>query len=108
MSNYIYTVTAITKDAKGPFSSRCFGFFFNESAARIAAINNHGGMNECLYCYLVIEKQGPGIHARAEPIQWYRWVGEHELSDGEEGCWIECERPNSEKFACIVNWNNIG
>lgn len=101
--NKIYTITSITKDKK---NSRCFGFFFNESSARTAVINNSGGLEECLYDYIVIEEQGQGIHAMAKPVQWYRWLGNHEL-DEVEGCWIECDRPES--FSpCVVNWNAVG
>lgn len=104
MSSHIFTVTAITKDFKGPFATRCFGFYFTENAARNAALNNRGGMDECLYEYLVIEKQGEGIHAHAKDIQWYRWYH----PEGQEGHWVESERPRIERFQRITNFNCIG
>lgn len=97
MSNYIYTVTAITKDAK---DSRCFGFYFELESAKHAVDMNYGGMEESYYEYIVIEKQFEGIHALAEQVKWYYW----DLQKG----WIECEKPKSERFTCIVNWNGVG
>jgi hypothetical protein len=102
--NHICTVTAITKDRRA--LSRCFGYFFTENAARIAAINNHGGMHECLYDYLVIEKQSEGIHAHAQDVQWYKWIDTDRESW--EGYWYECDRPKGEGFDSIVNFNCIG
>jgi hypothetical protein len=95
---YIYTVTALEKDG---LHGRCFGFFFNETDARVTAFNNHCDLQECLYQYLVIEKQFDGIHALAEVIQWYFWsnLTEH---------WEECSEPNKERFNGIINWSGIG
>jgi len=97
--SHIYTITAITKDSE---TTRCFGFFFNETDARISAFGNYGDLQECLYDYLVIEKQLGGIHALAEIVQWYQW------SDSTEH-WEECEYPFIRKFVgTITNWNGIG
>jgi hypothetical protein len=100
----IYTITALTDTRKD--SSRCFGFFFSESAARIAASNNHGSMQECLYEYLVIEKQGEGIHAHAKDVQWYSWVDTDKKNW--DGYWCECDRPKGESFDGIINFNCVG
>ena len=98
MRDYIYTVTAITKDGN---DGRCFGFFFNETDARIAAYGDYGGLQESLYRYLVVEKQSNGIHALSEVIQWYEW------GDSTEH-WEKCEQPEFEGFRGITNWNGIG
>lgn len=103
--NKIYTVTAIAEDGH---DSRCFGFFWNLSAAMSAAKENRCDLSECYYHYLVIEEQGEGIHAMAKQIQWFFWHGGHELRGGEEGCWLECDSPNHERFVGICNWNKVG
>ena len=106
MNDFIYTVTSITKDGR---DSRCFGYYFSEVKARNAVTLNYGGLQECLYEYIVIERQTEGIHAIAEQIQWYHWVGPDELSDLlEEGRWEKCERPQEEGFVGICNWNGVG
>jgi hypothetical protein len=102
--NEIYTITTLTNS--GIDMSRCFGFFFSESAAREAALNNQGSMQECLYKYLVIEKQGDGIHAHAEDIQWYIWI--HTDKENWDGYWYECSRPKGERFDNITNFNCVG
>ena len=99
--NYIYTITAITEDGK---DSRCFGFYFSEASARLAALNNYGSMDECLYDYLVIERQKEGIHSFANVLQWYVW----EHPDGEMGYWVIGEQPVGKRFEGITNWNGIG
>ena len=102
--NEIYTITALTNSKRD--MSRCFGFFFNESVARGAALNNHGSIQECLYEYLVIEKQKQGIHAHAQDIQWYKWIDTDK--ENWDGCWIECSRPKGEGFDNTINFNCIG
>lgn len=103
MANYIHTVTALTKDGK---DSRCFGFFFDFKMAESAVKTNAGSMEECLYDYIVIEKQRWGIHAMAAQVQWYKWVGKHSMEE-ENGKWVECRRPDSVS-PCICNWNGVG
>lgn len=104
MSKYIYTVTAITKDGK---DSRCLGFYLELESAKHAVNVNRCDMQECLYKYIVIEKQKEGIHTIAIPEQWYQWVGSNSLSDA-PGEWIGYKMPEGERFACIVNWNQVG
>ena len=101
---HIYTVTALTKDS---LKNRCFGFFFNETDARVTCFNNHGDLQECLYQHLVIEKQSDGIHSPAEVIQWYKWIGEDSLSES-DGRWVECERPDFGTIGYLTNFNEIG
>jgi hypothetical protein len=104
MSDFIYTVTAITKDGK---DGRCFGFYFGLESAKHAVNINHCDMQECLYEYVVIEKQGEGIHIIAEQIQWYKWTGGNSLNDN-PGEWMGCAAPTEEGFAYTINWAGIG
>lgn len=103
MSKFIYTVTAITKEGG---RSRCFGYYFGQQKAYEAALGNYGGMDECLYDYLVIEKIGPGIHAivDSEQVFWFKWLHEK----GFDGCWIACKKPQGERFERTIGWAGIG
>lgn len=93
----IYTVTAI--DWIG-IDCRTFGYFLDLESAIRAVENNHGSMQECYYRWIVIEKQGPGIHAIAEDVAWYEWLGNR---------WISVkDRPANERMDGIVNFNGIG
>lgn len=101
---YIFTVTSISNSRK---ATRCFGFFFTRAAAIKAVKANYCDLQECLYEYIIIEKQGRGIHAHAHPIKWFKWIGNSSLHDT-PGFWQECETPTGEYFTEIINWNCLG
>ncbi len=52
---------------------RTFGWFPYLVDAMQAVNKDHGGMHECLYSWLCIEKQSAGIHAMGEVVMWYEW-----------------------------------
>lgn len=97
----IYTITAIKKDGS---DSRCFGFEMTLEQAKIDVQKNYGSMDECIFDWIVIEKQERGIHSFAIDLQWYAW----EHPEGEEGHWIECQKPKGERFDFTCKWNGIG
>jgi hypothetical protein len=101
--NHIYTITVITKDGR---DSRCFGFYFTQDEALDAISENRGSMCECLYEYIVLEKQGQGIHA----IYWFKWsVNPFYGEESEDrNCWLVCDAPKGEWFDGTINWSGIG
>ncbi len=104
---HIYTITAIPNESsKHP--PRCFGYYFTEQEAYGAALGNYGGMDECLYNHLVIEKLAPGIHSSvdAEQVFWFEWVGGQR--DKRDGFWAECKKPKGKRFDRVYAWMGIG
>ncbi len=97
--SHIYTITAISENGE---ENRCFGFYFTRPEAERAILRNSGDMEECLYRYIILEKQGPGIHSLSEQVKWFRW------NPYLNGSWVECERPLEERFMGITNWAGIG
>jgi hypothetical protein len=82
----IYLLSAHTADGR---DFRCFGYFTTLAKARSAARRDSGGMSECRYTYLVIERMGEGVHATAHAIDWYHY----DLDDELAGHWVKCEPP---------------
>lgn len=75
-----------------------FGHFPTVEEAQEAVKQNYGGMDECLYNFLVIEEVAYGIYGRiitADPDEpskgewWYKW----EHPDGQEGRWVPMDKP---------------
>ena len=113
MSFFVTTIAYYPED--GPKSKygqpyKCthtFGHFLTLDDAQEAVEGNYGGMDECLYNYLLIEEIGYGIYAGLvnDPENdkqfewWYRW----EHPDGQEGHWVTMEKPDWSKG--IINWS---
>jgi len=98
-----YFITAMTA---GPITknwqSHTFGYYSKLEDALTAVEKNYGGMDECLYDYIVIEPIPPGIYGflqndidKDETI-WYKWVH----PENEFGRWERCERPEVYKHIC--------
>ncbi len=76
-----------------------FGHFPDLEGAREAVKQNLGGMDECLYNFLVIEEIAYGIYGRIsssnpnEPSNgewWYKW----EHPEGQQGYWAKIDKPD--------------
>jgi hypothetical protein len=74
---------------------RTFGFYKEYGDAYRAVRINQGGMRECLYEYLVIEKIKEGIHSSVDEEVWFKW-------DDKRNEWKECEKPK--QFLDTINW----
>jgi hypothetical protein len=72
VTKYAYFITAVQEKT---WDRRTFGFYFDLEDAREAVRKNTGGMDECKYDWVVIEKFNEKIWAMGEQIQWYRWCG---------------------------------
>lgn len=73
--------------------TRTFGYYPKLILAEDAVRENHGGLNECLYSFIVIEEIKPGVHAEAIDWCWYRWKHPQ---------WVTCTKPD--EFKQITNW----
>ena len=78
--------------------TQTFGHFPVVENAMRAVERNEGGMDECLYNYLVIEEVPYGIYGRIfsadldDPNKgewWYEW----QHPDGQEGHWVKTDKP---------------
>ena len=76
-----------------------FGHFPTLEDAQKAVASNQGGMDECLYNFLLIEEVAYGIYGRLisadldDPNKgewWYKW----EHPDGQEGHWVTMSKPD--------------
>ena len=85
-----------------------FGHFQYISDAVRAVEHNDGGMDECLYNYLVIEEIGYGIYAgicnwEPDNPKQYEWWYQWEHPDGQEGHWVKMDKPDWSKG--FLNWS---
>ena len=75
MDGYIYTTTAfLIKGKRNTPDCRIHAWYSTEELARKAAANDWGGMYECLYNYLVIEKVPEGALPLSEIVARYKYV----------------------------------
>lgn len=91
--NTIYTITTI-REAIGPHSSRCVGFFHDLEDAISSVEDNIGDINEDgYYLYCVIERVIPGIYSfESDSAYWFRWNGIHGYQ--------KCSKPDNYKRGC--------
>lgn len=84
-----------------------FGHWPDLEGAQKAVGRNEGGMDECLYNYLVIEEAAYGVYGRVQLMDpddpakgewWYQW----EHPDGQEGHWVPMPKPEWSKG--MVGW----
>ena len=84
-----------------------FGHWPNFEGAQRAVSINEGGMDECLYNYLVIEEVAYGVYGRIQLMDpdnpakgewWYEW----QHPDGQEGHWVPMTKP--EWSFGMVSW----
>lgn len=105
---HIYTITVMeSQEITNPesprrgkldlHSPRCMGWFPNLEGAILAVEKNQGGLDECLYDYLVIERIQPGIQIFAKALQWYLW------ESGKPGHWTLCNPPE-QGYVHKCNW----
>lgn len=80
----IYTLTALQS---GNRSSRCWGWYPTLAEAEDAVTRNLGGMDDCLYIWLVIESVQPGIFAVSTVVSWYRW-------SATKDAWVSAPQPD--------------
>jgi hypothetical protein len=101
--NKMYFITSMTH---GPIDknwrTRTHGYFDNLERAIKAVEINEGGLDECLYDFVVIEPIPPGIYGfldndidKDETI-WYKWIH----PKNEHGRWEKCERPEEFRHCC--------
>lgn len=84
-----------------------FGHWPDLEGAQKAVARNEGGMDECLYNYLVIEEVAYGVYGRIQLMDpdnpakgewWYKW----EPPDGQEGHWVPMDKP--EWSLGLISW----
>ena len=92
----IYTLTTICGDMGKEFATnnkRTWGFHHSEKKALRAIAKNCGGMDDCMYDYLVLEVYKPGVIAIAEREVWFKW---------EHPQWVLCEKPDF--LEGLISW----
>lgn len=72
---------------------RTFGYYEDYETCKQALNENWCDMFEFLYTWAVVEKIGPGIHAHAEEIGWFKW-------DDEKEGFFEIEKPKCTESYC--------
>lgn len=100
----IFTITAIVAidpydtEGKKTFGNskptRVFGYYGTLKQAIEAVKDNRGGMDECLYQWIVIEEIPEGIHASTIEEYWFEWIAQR---------WQPIEQ-KPERFRSIVNF----
>ena len=93
-TNSIYTITAITENGK---DSRCWGFYFCYAKALNAVERNIGGLDDCMFDYVVIEEHPEGVLRIATVKQWFKYK---KVPDDVE--WVEIDPP--EWAEGVSNW----
>ena len=93
-SKNIYTVTSVTENGK---TSRCWGFYLKYSSAAEAVKKNFGGLDDCMYDYVIIEQYEEGILGSAVAKQWFKYK---KVPNNVE--WVEINPP--EWSEGIINW----
>jgi hypothetical protein len=56
-----------------PSRSRTFGFYNFYTEAYKAIEENRGGMDECVYDYIILEYIEEGIHPMVHAVNWWMW-----------------------------------
>lgn len=74
-------------------ATRTFGYYEDYETCKQALNENWCDMWEYLYDWAVVEKIGPGIHAHAEEMGWFKW------NDDRQG-FFEIEKPACTECYC--------
>jgi hypothetical protein len=83
----IYTFTTISnQEGNASRDKRTWGYYHSKKKALHAVAQNFGGMDDCLYDYLVIEEYQPGVISIANDNSevWFEWIHHR---------WCPCEKP---------------
>ena len=81
-----------------PSRNRTFGFYNTYNEAYQAIKENRGGLDECVYNYIIMEYIEPGIHPMVHATEWWEW-------DTKSNSWQYIpEREWPDEFIGLTNW----
>ena len=113
MSFFVTSIAYYPDDSEKKYDKpyKCthtFGHWPTLKDAQTAVEKNEGGMDECLYNYLILEEVAWGICGRiqladlddpAKGEWWYQW----EHPEGQEGHWVQMNKPEWSKG--FISWS---
>lgn len=69
---WVITCLNMADFAKKSYKSS-FGWYFTETEAVKAVVENYGDLHECYFDYAVVEEITNGIHGRPITEIWFKW-----------------------------------